>query len=77
MSQTDKIVVVENLVQAQMLDAILTERKIPHIMRTYHDSAYDGLFQNQKGWGHVEAPEEFREEIVSIYEELESDSSAD
>ena len=34
-------------------------------MLSYHDTAYDGLFQGGRGWGHVEAPAEFREEILA------------
>jgi len=39
-------------------------------MKSYHDTAYDGIFQVQKGWGHVEAPESFRDEIIAIQQEL-------
>jgi hypothetical protein len=39
-------------------------------MMTYHDSAYDGLFQGAKGWGHVEAPEQYRAEIMAILDAL-------
>jgi hypothetical protein len=65
-----KIVVLENEIEAQLMDSILTERQIPHLMRSYHDSAYDGIFQVQKGWGHVEAPESYRDEIMAIQEDL-------
>ncbi len=65
-----KIVVLENEIEAQLMDSILTERKIPHRMRTYHDTAYDGIFQAQKGWGHVEAPLQYKEEVLSIREDL-------
>ena len=70
MSQSKKIVILENEVQAQLLDTVLTERGIPHIIRSYYDRAYDGLFQFHKGWGHVEAPEEFETEILNSLEEL-------
>jgi hypothetical protein len=59
-----KIVVLETEVQAQLLDSLLAEQGIPHRMRSYHDSALDGIFQGPKGWGHVEAPEEYRQEIL-------------
>ena len=42
----------------------------PHRIRSYHDSAYDGIFQAQKGWGVVLAPPEYQEEIQSIYQDL-------
>ena len=65
-----KIVVLENEIEAQLLDSILTERQIPHRMKSYHDTAYDGIFQAQKGWGIVEAPESYRDEIKAIQEDL-------
>jgi len=65
-----KILMFKNQVEALLLDEILTEKQIPHIIRTYHDSAYDGLWQTKTGWGHVEAPEEYADEIVGIYNEM-------
>jgi hypothetical protein len=70
MDEFKKILVLENEIEGQLLDSILTERNIPHRMRSYHDTAYDGIFQMQKGWGHVEAPSSYKEEIMTIYEEL-------
>jgi hypothetical protein len=65
-----KIVVLENEIEARLMDSILTEQGIPHRMKSYHDTAYDGIFQVQKGWGHVEAPESYRDEIMAIQQEL-------
>ncbi len=65
-----KIVVLENEIESRLMDSILTERGIPHRMKSYHDTAYDGIFQVQKGWGHVEAPEKHRDEIMAIQREL-------
>ena len=67
MSKTEKIVVLKNEIEARLLDEILNEKNIPHILRSYHDSAYDGLWQSHSGWGHIEAPAEFKEEILEIY----------
>jgi hypothetical protein len=65
--KTVKILILNNAIEADLLDGILNEREIPHIIRSYHDSAYDGLFQVQSGWGQLDAPEEFKEEILAIY----------
>lgn len=70
MNNPVKILVFQNEFEAILLNEILTEKKIPHLIRSYHDSAYDGLWQTQSAWGHVEAPEEYREEIVKIYNEM-------
>jgi hypothetical protein len=67
----EKIVVLDNEVQAQMLDKSLDDLGIPHVMRSYHDSAYDGLYQVSRGWGHVEAPRECKAEILAILKELD------
>ena len=65
-----KIVVLENDDEARLVESILTDRAIPHMMKSYYDTAFDGLFQTQKGWGHVSAPASHREEIVEIVEDL-------
>lgn len=70
MEKYEKIVVLENNIQAQLITDVLRERNIPHMIRSYHDAAYDGLFQNVKGWGHIEAPAKYRGEILDIYNEL-------
>jgi hypothetical protein len=70
MSRPVKILIFKNEIEAMLLDEILTDKKIPHIIRSYHDSAYDGLWQTQSGWGHIEAPEEHRKEILKIYDEM-------
>ncbi len=70
-----RIAILDNEVQARVLDGLLKEHGIPHLIRSYHDLAYDGLFQSQKGWGHVEAPIEYRDVILSILQTLEQDEN--
>ncbi len=70
MGEYKKIVVLDNEIEARLMDSILTERNIPHRLKSYHDSAYDGIFQAQKGWGHVEAPVDYKEEIIAIHADL-------
>jgi hypothetical protein len=72
-----KIISLNNEFEAKLLDEILNERGIPHIIRSYHDSAYDGLWQMQSGWGHLEAPEEYREEILDTYGRMSPQSLED
>jgi hypothetical protein len=72
MERFEKIVVLDNEVQAELVDSVLSSRGIPHIMHSYHDSALDGLFQGQGGWGHVEAPQSFRDEILTVIQDLKS-----
>jgi hypothetical protein len=69
-----KVIVLDNEIEAQLLDSILDERDIPHLMVSYHDTAYDGLFQTQKGWGHVSAPALFKQEILEILNAVRRDA---
>ena len=69
-----KVATLENEIEARLLESILTERDIPHRMRSYHDTAYDGLFQTQKGWGYVGAPESCKEEVLEILSDLRKEA---
>lgn len=70
MERFKKVVVFDHEIQAQRLDGVLTERGIPHLLRSYDDLAYGGLFQSQKGWGQLEAPERFHREVTAIFADL-------
>ena len=70
MEKTIKILVLYNEIEARLLSEILAERKIPHMLKSYHDSAYDGLWQTQSCWGQLDAMEKDKEEILKIYDEL-------
>jgi hypothetical protein len=70
MGEYIKIAVLENEIEAQLLGSILTERQIPHVLRSYYDVAYDGMFQAQHGWGCVYAPAAFQQEISEIIRDL-------
>jgi len=61
-----KIASLENMLEAQLVESILKEKKIPHRIRSFHDTAYDGLFQFQKGWGELYAPGESKAAILDI-----------
>jgi hypothetical protein len=67
MDKTVTILILNNEIEANLLDGLLKERDIPHVIRSYHDSAYDGLWQFHSGWGQLDAPEEYKEEILMIY----------
>jgi len=72
MEDLERIVDLENEVIAKFIESVLKDRDIPHIVRTYHDSAYDGLWAYQQGWGFIEAPKKYRDEILKIFEEIKS-----
>jgi len=68
-----KITIIENAIEAQLISSILDQRNIPHRIRSYHDTAYDGLFQFQKGWGRLYAPQSYRPEILALVEDMRSE----
>lgn len=70
MDEYIKVDVLESIFEAQRLEAILQEQKIPHIIESYHDSAYDGLFQSYRGWGCVSSPAEYADVIEEILKDL-------
>ena len=70
MADYAKIATLENEFEAQLLVSILEEREIPHRLRSYHDTAFDGLFQTQKGWGVIQAPEAYADEIMEILSDI-------
>lgn len=68
-----RVTALENPFEAQLLESILKEHEIPHRLRSHHDTAYDGLFQMQKGWGEVFAPESQHGHILEILEQIRKD----
>jgi hypothetical protein len=70
-----RVALLENEIEAQLLDSILTQRDIPHLITSYHDTAYDGLFQTQLGWGYVSSPLAYQEEIQEILSDLRKEAS--
>ena len=71
MERTVRIATLDNEIHAQLVGGLLSERGIPHIIRSYHDTAYDGIFQMQQGWGCVEAPERYNTEIVGLLRSMD------
>jgi hypothetical protein len=65
-----KVDILENEIEAQLLESILNERGIPHHIQSYHDTAYNGLYQTQKGWGKIRAPLSRSAEIRAILSEI-------
>lgn len=66
MEEYKKAATLENEIESQVLDSILNERNIPHLITSYYDTAYNGLYQTQKGWGYISAPKAYIKEIREI-----------
>jgi len=70
MEKFEKIITLKNELEAKRIEPVLKEQNIPYGIITYRDSAYDDLWQPQRGWGHIEAPGAFKEAIKAIYKDL-------
>lgn len=64
------IAVLDSEIEARFLSGILVEEGIPHLLISYRDTAYDGIFMLQKGWGVVRGPEEEKERVLDILEDI-------
>ncbi|MEZ4526696.1 MAG: hypothetical protein R2941_12315 [Desulfobacterales bacterium] len=64
--------ILEDPFEAQIVSGMLHEENIPHLVVSYHDTAYDGLFQAQKGWGEIRAPRDCGDQIIEILEDYRS-----
>ena len=70
MENYEKILVLSNEYEAELLDEVLNDKKIPHGIVPHEDSVLEGINQMEFGWGYVEAPGHFRDTIVSIFNEI-------
>jgi predicted DNA-binding transcriptional regulator len=75
MEEYKKAATLENEIESQLLDSILNERNIPHRITSYYDTAYDGLYQTQKGWGYISTPKAYLKEIQEIISSIREDSN--
>ncbi len=71
----ERIVEFKNEIEARLVTSHLDQQSIPYQLVSNHDSAYDGIFQVQMGWGHLLAPAEYGDEIRRVHEDLTSGNS--
>lgn len=72
METYEKILVLNNEFEAGLMEEVLTDREIPFGIVNSDDSALGGIMEMEVGWGYVEAPEKYRDEIMKIFEEITS-----
>jgi hypothetical protein len=70
MTRWVKAGIVENRFEGDRVSQALNEAGISFLIKSFLDTAYDGLYLPQKGWGAVMVPEEFREEGKRIIFEI-------
>jgi ketol-acid reductoisomerase len=67
-----KIFVVENPFEADLVTQALHKEGIPVMVKTFSDTAYNGIYIPQKGWAAIMVPEEWRasgEKVVAEFEQ--------
>jgi len=63
--------------EANIIQLILKEHGIFVEIKSFHDTAYDGLFQAQYGWGFIRVPEADFQKAKKIIEEWKRASPED
>lgn len=67
-----KVETIENQFEADVIKNALENEQIPVMVRSFHDTAYDGIYIPQKGWGIVLVPEEQKEKAREIIAAIKS-----
>ncbi len=70
MARWVKAGIVENRFEGDRVSQTLNEAEIPFLIKSFLDTAYDGLYIPQKGWGAVMVPEDFGEEAEEVISEV-------
>ena len=65
-----KIHTVENRFEADLLMQALREERIPAMLRRFEETAYDGLFVTQMGWGAILVPGDYEGEGRNLIENV-------
>jgi hypothetical protein len=72
MDQWVKVGTVENRFEGDRISQALQEAGIPFLIKSFLDTAYDGLYIPQKGWGVVMVPEKNEEEAKRLISEVKN-----
>ncbi len=62
--------IVENRFEGDRISQVLEAAEIPFMIRSFLDTAYDGLYIPQKGWGMVMVPEDRLSEAERMIQEV-------
>lgn len=70
MDQWVKVGTVENRFEGDRISQVLEEAGIRFLVKSFLDTAYNGLYIPQKGWGVVMVSEKNREEAERLISEI-------
>jgi len=62
--------IIENRFEGDRISQSLREAEIPFVVKSFVDTAYDGLYVPQKGWGMILVPEGFVDDAERIISEI-------
>ena len=66
-----KVFILQDRFEADIIERELEREGIPVLIRSFRDTAYDGIYIPQKGWGEVRVPEKDRERAQELIDNLE------
>ena len=70
METFEKILDLNNEFEAGIMEEMLNDKKIPFGIVPSGDSALGGIWELENGWGYIEAPLQYKEEIIRLYDEI-------
>jgi hypothetical protein len=71
-----RMAVLDNAIEAEAMRCALEGAGIAHAVISFYDSAYDGLFQMQQGWGCVMAHKSNEQVVLDILRDLRAEGDA-
>ena len=71
-----KIFTLNNKFEADLITRELEKEGITVLIRNFRDTAYDGIYIPQKGWGEVRVPEKDKQRALELIASLENDLEA-
>ncbi len=61
---------IENRFEGERIAQVLEDAGIPYMITSFLDTAYNGLYIPQKGWGRVMVPEAFLDQAGQMVAEV-------
>jgi len=68
-AEFENILVLVDIVEADLMEKLLTEEGLPFYIRPWRDVSFDGMFVEQKGFGWLMGMTADEEKIRTIYAE--------
>jgi hypothetical protein len=70
MDEFEKILDLNNEFEAERMEEILRVKNIPYGIVQVSDSAFGSIEMLENGYGYLEAPAIYKDEILAIYSEI-------